>query len=83
MMHAPRWAGSRPRSRLPRTAAPPASVPASNGTGHAPLSHSDALPPTGWRRAHRLLNDPAFIGFTKRPPMALAGRRHDRARRRS
>src|ERR1700692_3835775 len=30
-------------------------------------------------RTRRLLDDPAFIRLAKRPPAALAGRRHDRA----
>ena len=30
-------------------------------------------------QTRRLLDDPAFIRFAKRPPSALAGRRHDRA----
>src|ERR1700676_2913 len=30
-------------------------------------------------RAPRLLDDRAFIDLAKRPPVALAGRRHDRA----
>jgi hypothetical protein len=31
-------------------------------------------------RLYRLLNDPAFVGFTELPPMPLACRRHDRLR---
>src|ERR1700682_5185765 len=31
-------------------------------------------------RLHRLLNDPAFVRFTKLPPMPIACRRHDRLR---
>src|ERR1700688_2440946 len=43
--------GVHPRSLPLRTAVPPASVPATNGTKHAPLSHSPAPPPTGWPQA--------------------------------
>jgi hypothetical protein len=50
-MRAPRRAGSHPQSPPPRTVVPPASVPASNGTEHAPLSHSPAPPPIGWPQA--------------------------------
>jgi len=79
MIGTPRWAGSRPQSPPPRTAVPPASVPASNeqDTPCYPMAAGHLC--KARIRQYRLLEYLSFIRFAELPAPTLARRRDSRA----